>query len=107
MIEIPVSADPHFEQRMTLDGEYYTLRFRWNERTAQWKLHVGDGDGNPVAHGIALVANNWAGMHVRYLAGMPPGAFALLDTTGRGVDPGFDELGQRVVVMYVTEAELA
>jgi hypothetical protein len=91
---------------MLLDGEFYTLRLRWNERDAGWRLHIGAGDGTPIAHSIALRADTPIQAHLQHLPGLPPGIFACIDTTNQGIDPEFDELGDRVQLYYIEEADI-
>ena len=105
-IEIPFLPDANaFEQRMRLDGEDYTLTFRWNPRAERWFMDLGDPDGSPIVNGLALVIGSIT-RHLRARVGMPPGLFICLDTSDSGVDPGFDELGSRVKLVYLEEADL-
>ena len=106
-LEIPIQPDLNaFEQRIQLDGEYYTSRFRWNPRAERWYLDLLSGDGDPIVNGIALVVGVPLTMHLRTLTGMPPGAFVCVDTDKLGNDPGFDELGVRVKLVYLTADEV-
>ena len=112
MIEIPVgppvaAGDVHFEMRMLLDGEYFTLTFRWNERDSGWRFSLGNGVGEALFYSVALRVGTPIQIHLRHLSGLPPGFFVCLDSTQAGIDPAFEDLGDRVGVFYVEEADLA
>lgn len=104
MLQIPTQATPSYSMRVRLDGAYYTLRFRWNVRAVVWILDVLDAAGAAIALGIAVRSgvplNNSAN------GAGPPGMLWAQDTSGTGADPGFDELGGRVVLIYVEATEL-
>ena len=107
MLEIPiVEGAVATAQRFLLDGDYYVLTIRFNERDAGWWMDIADGDNNPIAFGIGLRADTPIQAHLQHLKGMPPGVFACVDTTDKGVDPGFDDLGDRVLLLYLEEADL-
>jgi hypothetical protein len=105
-VEIPIQTDVNaFTERIQLDGNYYTLTFRWNERALRWYLDLADGDGAAIASGIALVTGVPLTYHLRATTGMPQGTLVCVDTDESGVDPAFDELGNRVKLIYLTEDE--
>lgn len=104
--EIPIQSAPAFSERVRLEGVFYTLSFRWNARLGAWVFDLSDGDGN----GLVLGSPVRAGAPLAFfpsLAGVPPGMFLALDTSGAGVDPAIDELGKRVKVFYLEAAEIA
>lgn len=106
-LEIPILAGVNvFEQRMLLDGEFYTLNFRWNKRASRWYLDLADGEGDMIATGLAIVVGIPITAHLRAHAGVPPGVIVCVDTTDAGEDPGFDELGERCKLIYLEAAEL-
>jgi hypothetical protein len=41
--------------QVTLAGKLYTLTVRWNEMNQAWTLDLGDGSGNALVSGIAVV----------------------------------------------------
>ena len=108
MLEIPIpEGDVATTQRFLLDGEYFTLTIRFNERDVGWWLDIADGDGNPLVFGIALRADTPVQAHLRHLDGLPPGLFTCIDTTDQGLDPAFEDLGDRVLLLYLEEADFA
>jgi hypothetical protein len=106
MINIPIkSGDPNFSVQATLENVTYTLAFRWNVRASAWFMDVLAADGVTIIQsGIKLVCNWWLAAYTT--ARQPPGAFMALDTSGASVDPGLDELGDRVKLIYFTTTDL-
>lgn len=96
-----------FEVKTTLEDVAYTLEIRWNVRDESWYMNILDADGAlPILSGLRLVAD-WlmASYNVGY--GGPPGAFALIDTSGRGEECDFSGLGSRWQLRYFTSDELS
>jgi hypothetical protein len=98
----------HFDLQAQLDGVTYTLEFRWNVRLGAWFMNVLDAEGeSPCLVGVRLVAD-WP-LAQNIVDRSPPGYFLALDTgaaEGSGEDPGFDDLGSRVQLWYIPEAEI-
>jgi hypothetical protein len=105
MIEIDVATAPAQTQRVKLGAEYFTLTLRWNERMGAWLLDVADSAEIAIVHGIVVrVGLNLLG---RYPGrGLPEGALVAADTSGADADPGRDDLGGRVLLLYLTAAEV-
>ncbi len=103
---------PESVQVTALDNVPYELRFSWSDRSEAWYLSVAiqrDGDDPaPILIGVRIV--------VGYppLAGLtgpdrPLGEILPVDVSdplGAGADPTRYDLGTRVMLMYVTGAEL-
>jgi hypothetical protein len=107
-IDRTTSKPAHFDLQVALDGVTYTLEFRWNVRASAWFMAVLDAQG-VTAHvvGVKLVVdyplNRFSPNRT------PPGLFMAIDTSatqGMGEDPGFDDLGNRVQIAYLTAADL-
>jgi len=97
---------PFFDLQVTLDDATYTLEFRWNVRLGAWFMSILDEQGTTqIMSGIRLVAN-WL-LSPYTIGNLPPGAFVAWDTSGQGLDPGLGDLGSRVKLIYITQAELA
>jgi len=96
---------PFFDLQVTLESVTYTLEFRWNVRAGKWFMSVLDETSNTVLQAAAKVVANWP--LFAYVTGrQPAGAFLAFDTTGAGLDPGLNDLGNRVQLIYFTTAEL-
>ncbi len=94
-----------FEQRVDLDGERFTLRLRFNSRAQRWFCNISDADGNPLAMGRALVLDAPLLLQLHHLD-VPPGELMAWDTTERKIEAAKDELGDRVLFLYVEGSEL-
>lgn len=98
----------YFELQAVLDDVTYTIEFRWNVRLEAWFMSVLDAEGQvPYIVGQRCVVDYGIPQHLTQRT--PPGLFLFIDTgaaTGEGVDPGFDDLGSRVQLLYVPEDEL-
>lgn len=105
-VEVPLKKGlPFFDLQVELESVTYTLTLRWNERAARWFLDVADVTGE-VLHlgGMCVVADFPIAPHIT--GREPRGALIFVDTSGEGLDPGFEDLGERVVLRYYTVAEL-
>lgn len=94
-----------------LDGVPFILEIYWNGREEAWYMHVFDGEGEIIRHGIKIVLGAFLGRRTadpRY----PAGFLVAADLSGEGRDAGFDDLGTpanggRVVVYFYTYDEFA
>lgn len=99
-----------FWVRERLDGVFYTLRGYWNAEDEPtnggfWSLSIVDLEGNERLSGRAIRT----GVNVIEDLGdpeLPPGAIVAVDTSGKHLDPGRDDLGSRVQLVYLTAAEV-
>lgn len=100
MILIPLQIGvPHYTMTTNLDSVTYKLRFDWNDRMAAWFLSIHTAVGEALVTGIRVVVS-WP-LTARFVArGVPPGLLEAIDTSGRGIDPGFEDLGTRVILAY-------
>lgn len=98
-------SDSDTLQRVILEGVEYSLRWRYVQSSARWALDIRSADGVELATGIRVV-QEWpllqANRAGRPSDTFPPGELFVLDprTTGR-VEPGLDELGADLVLLYV------
>ncbi len=107
---------PDYRQITTLDGRDYVLRFLFNEREGKWYMSVSDESDDNIVHGVKIVPL------VSLLRKVtddrkPAGLLMARDLTavdadfssGEKVfdlDPGLDELGERVEIVYFASDEL-
>lgn len=106
MITIPIdNVSPRFLQGVDLDGVSFILAFEWNDRDSTWSLNLLDSESNPIITGVGLRVG--LPLLTRYtgIAG-PAGVLEVIDTTGKGLDPGFADLGERVQLLYTPIAEI-
>lgn len=110
-------ADNNVELTVSLDTAQYVFFHRWNSREARggadgetlpgaWYLDLYNADLTPILIGIKLVLGTQFGE-----ASTDPFfqnySLSLIDTTNSGEDPGFEDLGGRVVLVVGSETELA
>lgn len=105
ILQIRIPQDtPRFVQHTLLDEQTYVLRGSWNERESAWYLDIGDSDDVPIITSRKLVAN-WPLLHRVTDARKPPGEIYCIDPTG-SVNPGLDDLDNRVLLLYFDEVEM-
>lgn len=110
-LELPLRVDvAFFAYSIELDGATYGFEFLWNERAGDagtWFVTVSD------VSGVVLVACRRLVVDYPILARyssdprLPPGMLLAADMTGTGTDPGRNDLGARVVLLYFDAATLA
>jgi hypothetical protein len=103
-----VSDDPITPTEHVLDGRRYLFERTWVDRAETWFLDIRDAEGTILLQGIAIrVGQNLLAPHVGDdLPGEGRGALVALDTAGTGTDPGRDDLGTRVKLIYGPVAQL-
>jgi hypothetical protein len=107
IVDLPITQEgAHFGFGVELSGRSYGFTFRWNDRLEQWCLDVLDGDGARIVSGVRVVVGVPLLQRFRNPA-LPPGLLAAIDTDGGNVDPGFADLGRRVVLSYADLEDLA
>lgn len=105
---LPVRAGaPWHDFTVELDGRPYVLELAWNARAAAWFLHVRDADGGPLLMGLKLVVGLPLLRRFRHEDRLPRGELIAVDTQGAAADPGLDDLGRRVLLLYLDAADLA
>lgn len=107
IVDLPIRQEgAHFGFSCELGGVTYGFVFRWNDRVEQWRLDVLDGAGDRIVSGVPVVVGVPLLQRFRDPR-LPPGLLTAIDTDGGLVDPGFADLGRRVVVSYADLEDLA
>lgn len=114
-LELPMGdGDPRVEWRTRLGDtnaeRFYTLILDWNTYAQAWafSLLVGQGDqaGTALLRGVFVrVGENLLRHHTDVR--LPPGALVPIDQSGERRDPGRDDMGSRVQLVYLTATEVA
>lgn len=100
ILELPVRSDlPAYEFQVSLDSEVFTLRFAFNFREGRWSMDVADSVGTDIINGIKLV-HGFPLLRQYVVEGQPPGEFILIDESGNKKNPGRDDLGNDVKLLY-------
>lgn len=93
-----------YDQRTQLDGVEYLLQFRYNLRRELWTFSIVGLDGTPILMGqtvhVGIILN-------RRAVGGPPGVLVAISETDDISSPGFEELGLRIKLCYLTVDEVA
>jgi hypothetical protein len=100
---IPLKSNTSQEFRLTLEGNEYDCSLRRNERMGVWMFSIRDADANSVIEGQALVL----GQKILSQYNLGLGQFMVADTENTDIDATAEDLGSRVVFIYLTEEELA
>lgn len=97
MAVINVQNRPYYQGTATLDGNNYTLVFRWNTYTGKWYMDI-DGLNNDVSiKSIALVCGKDLFDRYGYLE---LGELWVIDNSGANEDPDYDDFGGRWTLEY-------
>jgi len=92
-----------YDQRSQLEGVEYLFQFRYNLRRELWSFSLVALDGTPILTGqtvhVGIPLN-------RRAVGGPPGLLLAISETDDLASPTLYELGGRVKLCYLTEAEL-
>lgn len=91
----------------TLDGRIYRIRCRWVEKPSLWLLDLLDRQGEALVVGMVVrVGQSLVLPHVgEALPGRGYGQIVAIDSSSRGQDPGREDLGVRVRLVYVPAVE--
>lgn len=94
--------------RLVCPIDDYTLVFdvRWNSRDEAWYFDLYENDDTVVLLNVKIVTGVSLGrrsLHEFFKSNF----MTAVDTTGRGQDPGFDDLNTRVLVVVQNASDLA
>lgn len=104
---VPITSDfDDYSFTINLDGTIYELAFRWNSRKEKWFVSMSLEDGTPIV-GMRPVIADWPPFARFRNASLPPGELMFIDTSGQNIDPGHDDLGSRVLLIYLEEVDVA
>lgn len=105
VVPTPDDGYPARSQRTSLDGVAYELTFLWNERQGAWFLSIADAEGAPILMGARILVDHPLLGSLRD-ARRPPGELVALDMSDQQRDPGIDDFGTRVMLVYLDREEL-
>lgn len=98
--QIPVITDNrNYEFRISLDGVFFTLAFRFNFRMNRWFMDVKDGENVPLINGVPLLQGT--DLIERFKAvTLPAGHFLMLNLEDETIEAGADDLGANSLLLY-------
>jgi hypothetical protein len=100
--EIPLRSDASQTFEVELEGSIYFCRVIWNERLQYWTIGISDVDRNVLVDGVPLLI----GVDVIEQYGLGIGGLFMVDSEGEGAEATFDNVGNRVKLIHLTEDEL-
>jgi len=104
-VEIPLDSSlPSYELTTTLDEEDYTFHVYWADRLESWFFDLTDANGDPIVSGQRIATN--AALSVGFNDKIPGAITSITTDDNDDSDPGRDDLGNRVLVLYIPEADL-
>jgi hypothetical protein len=107
MIIIPTRTNiPAYREIVSIEETNFEFEFRWNAREESWTMDIRTELGVDIIAGVKVIPDwDLLGRFTSEL--LPTGKFLAFDTSGGGLPPGLQDLGDRVQLLYMTEAELA
>lgn len=97
--------DKNFSQVTTLSGQDFVLTFQWNSREGAWYLDVADQDEVPIVTSRKITVEFPIVTRCKDPR-RPLGILMAIDRSGKQQDPGFDDLGQRVQLIYIEPGDI-
>ena len=98
-VSIPfLTSETHYTLTCPIDDQSYLFDVRWNSRDEAWYFDMYQDDNTPVAINVKVVIGAMLGRRSRH-AFFDSHKLIATDTTGQGVDPGYDDLNSRVLVV--------
>lgn len=106
-----LNSEPWFRTTTALDrlgGGTVTVSFdfRWNARDESWYFDAVDESERPIVNSVRFVLGAYLGRHARRHELFRNGVLVAINTSNapadRGREAGFDDLGTRVVMTYLT-----
>lgn len=103
---IPLTSSfDDYDFSINLDGTIYLLNVRWNSRIEKWTISIGLEDGTELVGERPIIAD-WPPFARFRSTSLPKGELMFIDTSGKNQDPGHDDLGSRVILVYLEEEDL-
>ena len=104
-ITIPNPVQPSMELRQNLEEQEFVLQLNWQERSSRWFLTILDGNRNPLIYCQPLQINQEILGRFK-IEDFPLGRLVLVDTSKVFAECGFNDLGDRCRLVYVTSNEV-
>jgi hypothetical protein len=103
MTEIPIeSGVPSQTFKVDLDENTYNFRVIYNTRLGTWTFDLSDEDGVALCSGVTMVLS--ADLINQFNLGI--GSLFMLEEGSTRVDASVDDLGDRIILAYLTPQEV-
>ena len=98
--QFPLRTDStNFEFRIPLDGETFTVAFRYNQRADYWMLDIRDSLNTPIISGLAILGGTE--LIERFVdPELPLGSIFFLNILDAREDIGLEGFGEDGLLMY-------
>ena len=107
IIDLPVVGSiAHYDFTTTIGNATYKLELNWNTREQFWYMGVTDANGNVLLAGIKLVLGTFLGRAAHGFSPFKDGVFVCYDSTRKGQEASFDDIGGRVKLRYIPSEDL-
>ena len=100
------SASPNYRMGTVLDGDTYLFDVRWNERDGAWYFDIFKSDETIIRSGIKIVLGTFLGDNC-VDENWPDGVFVARDESRANRDAGYDDLGSRIKVYFLTDSDMS
>lgn len=98
-------SDTNVKLTVPIDDARYVFYHRWNSRDQAWYVDLYEEDFTPILLGIKLTLGGRIGASSNHPF-FATHKLVLADTSGQGLDPGFDDLGARVILIHYSLATI-
>lgn len=104
---LPLRTDlPRYSFRVELDGARYEFSMEWNDRAGAWFFDLADAEGDLIVTSIR-VGVDYPLLDSYTDDRIPPGILLAVDSQKLDLDPGRQDLGDRVQMIYYPIADLS
>lgn len=98
-------SDTNYTLAVPVDSQELFFDVRWNSRDSAWYLDIREDDDSVIALNVKLVLGAQIGRYTQHDF-FNTHKILVVDTSGSDVDPGFDDLGTRVLVVIQNTTNL-
>lgn len=88
-----------------IEETQYLFDVRWNTRDLAWYFDLREADETIIASGLKIVLGIFIGRQSTHPL-FDDGVFVAHDESGQEKDAGYDDLGTRVLVKFITKLEI-
>jgi hypothetical protein len=106
MVDIPFQPSiAYYRFGTPIDDASYVFDVRWNSREQAWYFDILEANLTPILYGTKIVLGTYLGRRCEHRL-FNRGVFVAIDTTDKGREAAFDDLGTRVLVRYIPTDDL-
>ena len=100
-VQIPLQTEnPHYSERVDLDGETYILTFLYTERNDLWTLDIQDKDENDLILGIPIFPQYDLLAQYQGNVSLPQGTLFAINIESEYTEPTYEDFGTNILLIY-------